>query len=65
MNDVDIKSCLLVYIILGVGDYVKVKIESVLKIGEFGQFVVELMKFGWIIMLLGKEFLDLINVLLI
>lgn len=36
MNDVDIKSCLLVYIILGVGDYVKVKIESVLKIGEFG-----------------------------
>lgn len=29
MNDVDIKSRLLVYIILGVGDFVKLKIESV------------------------------------
>lgn len=36
MNDVDIKSYLLVYIILGVGDFVKLKIESVSKIGEFG-----------------------------
>lgn len=36
MNDVDIKSRLRVYIILGVGDFVKLKIESVSKIGEFG-----------------------------
>ena len=52
------------HIILGAGDYAKVKTESVPKIGEPGQPVAELTKFGWIIMSPGKESLDLTNVLL-
>lgn len=51
-------------VILGAGDYAKVKTESVPKIGEPGQRVAELTKFGWIIMSPGKESLDLANVLL-
>lgn len=64
MDDRDEKFELLVYIILGVSEYVKIKIEIILKIGCFGEFVVELIKFGWIIMLLGKE-VDFFNMFLI
>lgn len=64
MNDVDTKSRLPVHIILGAGDFAKLKTESVPKIGEPGQPVAELTKFGWIIMSPGKEPLDLTNVLL-
>lgn len=64
MNDVDTKSRLPVHIILGAGDHAKLKTESVPKIGEPGQSVAELTKFGWIIMSPGKEPLDLTNVLL-
>ena len=64
MNDVDTKSHLPVHIILGAGDFAKLKTESVPKIGEPGQPVAELTKFGWIIMSPGKEPLDLTNVLL-
>ena len=58
------QSRLPVHIILGAGDYAKVKTASVPKIGEPGQPVAELTKFGWIIMSPGKESLDLTNVLL-
>ena len=64
MNDVDAKSRLPVHIILGAGDYAKVKTESAPKIGEVGQPVAELTKFGCIIMSPGKEPIDLTNVLL-
>lgn len=64
MNDVDTKSRLPVHIILGAGDFAKLKTESVPKIGEPGQPVAELTKFGWIIMSPGKEPLDLTNLLL-
>ena len=64
MNDVDTKSRLPVHIILGAGDFAKLKTESVPKIGEPGQPVAELTKFDWIIMSPGKEPLDLTNVLL-
>ena len=64
MDDVDTKSRLPVHIILGAGYYAKVKTESVPKIGETGQPVAELTKFGWIIMSPGKEPVDLTNVLL-
>ena len=64
MNDVDTKSHLPVHIILGAGDFAKLKTESVPKIGEPGQPVAELTKFGWIIMSPGKEPLDLTNLLL-
>ena len=58
MNDVDTKSHLPVHIILGAGDFAKLKTESVPKIGEPGQPVAELTKFSWIIMSPGKEPLD-------
>lgn len=38
--------------------------ESALEIGEPGEPVAELMKFGWIIMSPGKEPLDITNMLL-
>lgn len=37
-----------VYLILGVGEYAKSKTESAPKIGEPGEPVAELTKFGWI-----------------
>ena len=64
MNEVDTKSRLAVHIILGAGDYAKVKTESAPKIGAPGLSVAELTKFGSIIISLGKEPLDLTNVLL-
>ena len=64
MNDVDTKSHLPVHIIPGAGDFAKLKTKSVPKIGEPGQPVAELTKFGWIIMSPGREPLDLTNVLL-
>ena len=64
MNDVDTKSQLPVHIILGAGDYAKVKTESAPRIGEPGLPVAELTKFGWVIISPGKEPLNLTNILL-
>lgn len=55
MDDMDIKEFFLVYFILGVCDYIKIKIEIVFFIGVMDEFIVEKIKFGWIIILLGKE----------
>ena len=55
MNDRDKKSHLPVHLILSVGEYSKLKTESAPKIGEPGEPVAELTKFGWIIMSPGKE----------
>ena len=63
MNDQDEKSRLPVHLILGAGEYAKVKTESTPKIGEPGEPVAELTKFGWIIMSPGKE-LDMTKMLL-
>ena len=49
INDQDKKSCLPVHLILGAGEYAKLKTESAPKIGEPGEPVAQLMKFGWII----------------
>ena len=54
MNDADTKGRLPVHIMLGAGDYAKVKTESVPKIGEPGQPVAESTKLGWIIMMPGE-----------
>ena len=64
MNDQDEKSRLPVHLILGAGEYAKVKTESAPKIGEPGEPVAELTKFGWIIMSPGKEPLDMTKMLL-
>ena len=62
--DQDKKSRLPVHLILGAGEYAKLKTESTPKIGEPGKPVAELTKFGWIIMSPGKESLDITNMLL-
>ena len=64
MNDQDKKSRLPVHLILSAGEYAKLKTESALKIGEPGEPVAELTKFGWVIMSPGKEPLDITNMLL-
>ena len=50
-------------LILGVSDYARIKTESKPKIGQPGEPVAELTKFGWTILLPGKE-MDLSNMLL-
>ena len=64
MNNVDTKSHLPVHIILGAGDYAKLKTESAPRISESGLPVAELTKFGWIIISQRKEPLNLTNILL-
>ena len=64
MNDLDTKCRLPVHLLFGAGEYSKLNTESAPKIGESGQPVAELTKFGWIIMSPGKEPLDLTNMLL-
>ena len=63
MDDHDTKSRLPVHIILGASEYAKLKTESAPKIGELGQPVAELTRFGWTIISPGKEPLDLSNML--
>ena len=55
MNDRDKKSHLPVHLILGAGEYAKLRTESAPKIGEPGEPVAELSKFGWITMSPGNE----------
>lgn len=64
MHDVDTKSRLPVHIILGAGEYTKLKTTSAPKIGEPGQPVAKLTRFAWTIMSSGKEPLDVTNMLL-
>ena len=64
MNDQDKKSRLPVHLILGAGEYAKLKTESAPKIGEPGEPVAELTKFGRIIMSPGKEPVDITSMLL-
>ena len=64
MDDLDTKCRLPVHLILGAGEYAKLKTENAPKIGEPGQPIAELTKFGWTIISPGKEPLDLANVLL-
>lgn len=52
-----------VYLIFGINEYVKIKIGIRLRIGCLGELVVEYIRFGWIIMLFGKE-LDFSNMFL-
>ena len=50
MNDQDKKSRLPVHLILGAGEYAKLKTESAPKIGEPSEPVAEVKKFCWVIM---------------
>ena len=63
MTDQDDKPKLPVHIILGMSNYAKIRTETRPKIGGPGEPVAELTKFGWTIMLPGKE-VDISSMLL-
>ena len=56
LRDRDTKPRLSVHIILGAGEYARIKIETPPHIGEDGEHVAELTKLGWFVMSPGQEF---------
>ena len=64
INDTDTKSYLPVHVILGAGEYAKLKTDKSPKIGKPGEPVAELTQLGWVIMSPAKEAVDVTNMLL-
>ncbi|XP_068681587.1 uncharacterized protein [Montipora foliosa] len=64
INDTDTKSYLPVHVILGAGEYAKLKTDKSPKIGKPGEPVAELTQLGWVIMSPAKEAVDITNMLL-
>ena len=56
VNDNDTKARLPVHVILGSGEYARIKTETKPRIGEDNAPIAELTKFGWFIMSPGQEF---------
>ena len=56
LRDHDTKPRLLLHIILGAGEYARVKTETPPHIGKDGEPVTELTKLGWFVMSPGQEF---------
>ena len=56
IEDKDTKDQLPIHIILGVGDYAKIKTNAKPLIGKTGEPIAELTRFGWVIMSPGNEF---------
>ena len=55
INDNDPKEILPVHVILGVGDYAKVKTHERARIGQPGEPIAELTKLGWVLTSPGQE----------
>ena len=55
MNDTDTKQELPVHLMLGTGEYTKIKTKTTPKIGKPGEPVAEFTQLGWTIMSPGKE----------
>ena len=55
MNDNDVKDSLPVHVILGSGEYAKIKTQTKPRIGSEKAPIVELTKFGWFLMVLGTN----------
>ena len=56
VNDDDTKASLPVHVVLGSGEYARIKTETKPRIGRKNAPVAELTKFGWFVMSSGKEF---------
>lgn len=54
--DKDLKDQLPIHVILGVGDYTKIKTNKQPVIGEIGEPIAEYTKMGWLMMSPGQEF---------
>ena len=55
MNDMDKKTELPVHLILGASDLTKIRVQEIPRVGQLGESVTELTRFGWILMSPGKE----------
>ena len=55
MNERDTKPELPVYVILGVNDYVKIKMQKYPRVGKINEPIAEQTKMGWVIMSPGGE----------
>ena len=55
MEDKDQKPKLPVHLILGAGDYMRIKTNEKPRVGKIGEPVAERTKFGWTILAQGKE----------
>ena len=56
MRDCDTKPRLPVHVVLGVGEYTRIKTKNRPLIGKDGKPVAELTKLGWFVMSPGQEF---------
>ena len=56
LNDEATKPSLPVHVVLGSGEYAKIKTETKPRIGREGEPIAELTKFGWFVMSPGQEF---------
>ena len=56
IHDDDAKPHLPVHVVLGGGEYARIKTESCPRVGKEGEPIAELTKLGWFIMSPGKEF---------
>jgi len=56
VNDDDTKASLPVHVVLGSGEYARIKTETKPKIGQENDPIAELTKFGWFLISPGKEF---------
>ena len=56
VNDDDTKAFLPVHVVLGSGEYARIKTETKPRIGQENDPIAELTKFGWFLMSPGKEF---------
>ena len=56
MIDVDTKSQLPVHVVLGAGEYARIKTEHKPHVGRDGEPIAELIKLGWFVMSPGEEF---------
>ena len=55
MNERDTKPELPIYVILGVNDYVKIKMQKYPRVGKINEPIAEQTKMGWVIMSPGSE----------
>ena len=56
VNDDDTKASLPVHVVLGSGEYARIKTETKPKLEKENDPIAELTKFGWFLMSPGKEF---------
>ena len=55
INVTDTKKELLVHVILGAGDYTKIKTQERARVGQPGEPIAELTKLGWVVISQGKK----------